>query len=188
MQKKVCGFAFPIAMRNEGARLMDLQMWFLGQDVIHRGGNLLQAYGFEKFPSQVPKRASLYRRDGIQAWSWGVWCSVCGAVYLPRQTFAPLYTPSSDVPTIWRVEDLPTLRAPQTADEIKEAHEATCAVCCLWAEYENWIALTMGEDYRHALLPNYPSYKKVERHLPENFAHAWNVLAERLGSAVNTLR
>jgi hypothetical protein len=180
MKKKTHGLAFPVALRNDGARLMDLQMWFLGQDVTHSSGNLLQAYGFEKVPSQVPKRASLYRRDGMQVWSWGIWCSVCGAVYLPRQTFAPLYSPSCDLPTVWRMEDLPTLRAPQTAEEVQEAHRATCAVCRLWADYENWIRHNMGDDYRRSLLPCYPSYKQSKGHLPQNFAYAWDKLAERL--------
>jgi len=113
-------------VRPLAAALLDQQMWCWGRDIRWPAGNVLLQHGFKRWrPPEGTIGCTAYQLDlppdrQVVLWGFGLFFGnrADGGLYLERYTFAPLWTKAGDLrAALWRPEDLPELRPPQTVAE-----------------------------------------------------------------------
>jgi|YNPBryulayer2012_1023412.scaffolds.fasta_scaffold03686_2 hypothetical protein len=151
-------FLVPTALRNEASLLLDQQLWLFGCDVRNQSGNVLLTIGFERTPPPEGwKAATQYHRchlDGscLKLWGFGFWYSsdsILG-VFVRRGDFSPLLCRL--INSIWRPEDLPPMRLPDSSHEISLVWRFLAVVCEWFADYEQFILQQYGLNYRRDCL------------------------------------
>lgn len=144
------------AVRVRASRLLDLQLWCLGQDVRQKP-NLLLAYGFtknrppEKTPGSSEYAVRLAPDMTLTVWGYGVHLArthQCG-LFLRRFGFAPRHTLAGYVPRdCWHVKAWKRARPPRTSAEELDTLDALATLANAFAQYEQWVIERVGMDYR----------------------------------------
>ncbi len=145
------------AVRVRAARLLDLQLWCLGQDV-RREGNLLLTYGFSK--NRPPEKTSGSSEYAVRiapdttltVWGYGMHLAQGdhqGGLFLRRFGFAPRHTQPGYVPQdCWHVKSWKRVRPPRTPKEELDTLQALSKLADAFAQYEQWVVEQMSLDYR----------------------------------------
>ena len=145
--------------RRRGEALLHHQCWFWGKDILHKEGNALERYGFEKHrPPEGIKGASSYLlvpEEDCQfiLWGYGMFYGAKRGVFLNRYNFLPKLSLVSKLTLpIWKKEQLPTLLIPQSCEERREALRLTQKALREIIAYEDWAQKTLGEKWRKKCL------------------------------------
>jgi len=168
---------------------MHQQCWCWGQDIRRAEGNLLLAHGFSRVRVDGQRsggsRYTLTLAPGrrLSVWGWGLLVADLdlGAALIGRYAFGPRF--SDD----WRIgrdahgpADVSALAVPWGEDAWRRAG-ALLAIALAWtADYERWVAVTAGEEYRDAVLTAWGHGSDRARALPA----AWRRLAVECEAAV----
>lgn len=145
------------AVRVRASRLLDLQLWCLGQDV-RREGNLLLAYGFtknrppEKTPGSSEYSSRLAPDTTLTVWGYGMHLAQGahqGGLFLRRFGFAPRHTPAGFMPQdCWHIKAWKRVRPPRTIKEELDTLQALSKLTYALSQYEQWVIDEIGVDYR----------------------------------------
>jgi hypothetical protein len=151
----------PRDVRRRGTAMLNQQCWCWGCDIRRPQGNLLLAYGMEKW--RVPEGeqgSNMYRRHigerVVTVWAFGLWFGDMAAgdgVYLPRLDWEPRLMPApAPAEQIWSWKQLPPALEPR--DDQQHARLACLVGEALdWiGEYEAWVMHAAGIDYRQGCL------------------------------------
>ncbi len=149
-----------------GSRLLNQQLWLWGRDVPAQGENLLLRYGFLRHGIPQGRMGcscySLSTRNGgsIGLWGFGIFFGKpeFGGIYLRRYEFLPRRAKSHRLEKIgWCEQDLMEFQIPDGICE-QESTFTLLAECCGWiASYEEWVAKTLGTEYRREGLDQWTS-------------------------------
>lgn len=178
----------PGADTRWAARLLDLELFCLGQDIRYSEGNLLLRRGLQASrPPEVKQGCTAYQAmladagadEGARLvlWGFGVFVSAVGrgGVFIKRFGFSPLFTPIADLPPVWEPAELPPLQPPQGPHEVSLVRQLLPLACRWLAAHETWILSEIGLEYRHTVLRAFPKKPVVAAaELPA----AWECLAE----------
>lgn len=173
----------PASAERFAAGLLDQQMWCWGCDIRRREGNLLLQYGFNRWrPPEGTLESTAYQFDAptgsqVVLWGFGLFYgdTANGGLYLKRFAFAPLWCPNTDLrAALWRPEELPEFRSPQTARERCSVRRLVSAALHWTAQYETWVLATLGLDYRHQCLAGWDKAVAEAETVPDH----WHRLAE----------
>lgn len=164
---------------------MDQQFWLFGCDVRYPGGNLLLEMGFEQVRPPAGWKAatqySLILPGGgcLRFWGFGLWHSSNGmiGVFVRRSEFAPRLCQLNQ--PIWKVEDLPLLRLPQSEQEIHQVWLSLAFVFDWFSNYEAWVLQRCGADYRRECLLQ---WTKKRIGAAGQLSEIWRSLAEECRS------
>jgi hypothetical protein len=166
--------------------LMDQQFWCWGQDIVHPAGNLLLQFGFERTAAVADsKHHSLYRLPFEPAGElvlrgFGLFFGVrpWGGIFLKRCEGDPRYCRTETLPRLlWQTIDLPELE-PVSENNQQAVHLLQHGLFRWIATYENWIAQTVGTEYRQSSLQRWREKRKPV--LPaDHMAAEWENLAKR---------
>lgn len=152
-------------VRNQGTVLLNQQIWCWGQDIRHREGNLLLAYGFHRHrPPANTHGSSCYEllvseQTSIRLWGFGLLYEhlALGGIFLKRYAFVPTWTPLTSQPsTIWSSDQLPFLTRPRSRGASRRAHCLLLAALRWIINYERWVRMKVGEAYRSRCIEDFP--------------------------------
>jgi len=162
-------------------------MWCWGCDVRRQEGNLLLAYGCERYPSPDPRFHSAYTSTlcadcVLTLWGWGVWIARegTGSIFLSRSRFRVSFTPDVHLyPQAWQPDNLPSAKSPRDPT-------AQTNTCCLLAEamtwigeYEQWLACNTEPRYREAAIAAWPQRRRYHGGTVSSaMTTTWKTLAE----------
>jgi hypothetical protein len=156
----------PAGMRETAAALLNQQMWCWGYDIRRAAGNVLLLRGFKRWrPPAGTLGSTAYQLDippdrQVVLWGFGLFFGSrsAGGLFLKRYTFAPLWTEASDLrAALWRPEELPDFRPPETLTE-RTCLAGMLSAALRWiAEYETWVQAKLGLDYRRQCLREWPN-------------------------------
>lgn len=172
--------------RQRCEALFDQQMWCWGCDVRREAGNLLLAYGMEKWPSPVPRLRSAYTmpldaESAITLWGWGVWTAAQGhgSIFISRAHFAVRYRSSAELrPAAWCEAQLPAFETPISEEQHPHIIHLLGKTFDWIADYERWLQETVGTDYREQATAVWPQRKRYRGGVPVNeITGAWDRLA-----------
>lgn len=144
--------------RHLGRALLDAQLWCLGQDILHPDGNLLAAYGAERWREGLTDRQpSAYRHrsaDGgrVTLWGYGLWLGdpVTGdGCFVRRKHFVPVLTDDRWPGAAAFVRDDRPGRRAATPGEARRLAALLCRLARWCGDYERWIAATQPTEWRH---------------------------------------
>lgn len=168
--------------------LMSDQCWCWGQDVLYPRGNLLIRYGLERIAVPGPGgRTAGYTRsidDG-----GGVWLRGSGVLYsrgsgggilLGRFDTSPRLATGDDPPLErWIEKGLSAFPLAAASGEGMAAARRLVPEACSWiADYELWIAETVGVEHRERCLERWP-----KRATPAGeFTQRWRALGRGFGT------
>ncbi|MEZ5300217.1 MAG: hypothetical protein R3F11_06055 [Verrucomicrobiales bacterium] len=156
------------------AKALDQQMFFWGRDVMQSCGNLLIAYGFERYAKKTEFGTSQYRirlaggiveLHGNHAGYFGF--DTCGMLYIRNAGACHAYrgsTPPAEAGTY-----PPGLIGPPTS---VESFEASLRFVRWWVAYERWVSETMGDAYRESCFQAFCRLK-ARRWLPALYGLRW---------------
>ena len=146
--------------------LMNDQCWCWGQDVLYPRGNLLIRYGLERVAGQGPRgRSGVYTRSINDR--GGVWLRGAGVfysrgsgagVFLGRYDVRPRVI-ACDAPPLekWSEQGLGAFPfAGESEQGIEMARRLVPELCAWIADYERWIAETVGVEHREGCLQRWP--------------------------------
>lgn len=173
----------PSKLRRLGVTLLDQQMWCWGQDVRRTEGNLLLAYGFTRHRDPDCPRSSYMLTPSpdcqIALWGFGMFYgdAQIGGIFLKRYEFRPKLAtvPHLSSYCINQAEAPPT-RSPRTPDEAARATSLSAAALHWISQYEQWIALNVGLDYRQHCIDKWQRAKQSIA--AEAVATSWQELAD----------
>ena len=162
--------------------LMNDQCWCWGQDVVYPRGNLLVRYGLERVAGRGQGGRSAVYTGSIND-RGGVWLRGAGVFYsrgsgagvvLGRYDVRPRVI-TCDAPPLekWSEQGLGVFPLAVASDEGIEAACLLVPEVCDWiADYELWIAETVGIEHREQCLQRWP-----KRETPAGeFAQRWRAL------------
>lgn len=159
------------------------EMYFLGKDVLHKDGNQLIHFGFEKSPSKGLKGTSCYtlERTGEIIELYGS-CAACysessNVVFLRiRSRFFTWIAKESCVAGLWTEKDLE-----RSAPGI--LFRRLAPLLQWWLEYERWITDRLGKSYRESCYEEWRKVNKAKAWLPPEEALHWVELFLERGSS-----
>jgi hypothetical protein len=143
--------------RHLGRALLDAQLWCLGQDILHPDGNLLAAYGAERWREGLaPRQPSAYRHRApagarVALWGYGLWLgdpSTGSGCFVRRKHFVPVLTDDAWPGAAAFVRDDRPGRRPVTPAERDRLAGLLCHLARWCGDYERWIAETQPADWR----------------------------------------
>lgn len=148
-------------------------------------------YGFSRWrPPEGILGSTAYQLDTppsrqIVLWGFGLFYGdgADGGLYLKRFAFAPLWCPNPDLrASLWRPEELPELRGPQTSSERRSLQRLLSAALYWTAEYETWVLATLGPDYRRQCLASWEKAVAVAEAVPGHWLRLAAMAASLLTS------
>lgn len=139
--------------------LMDQQLWCWGQDIEHRPGNLLLAYGFTRIrPPQGQKACSQYSlvlgdETTLRVWGYGIAFVTLGeSCYFSRAACSPALLKSQLGEAVFSSDDLPPLKYTLNLAEKLRCQGYFATVLREIASYESWLEDRLGAEYRETIL------------------------------------
>ena len=181
----------PTRVRQFASALLDQQMWCWGWDIRRSEGNVLLQYGFSRWrPPEGILGSSAYQLSSppsrqVVLWGFGLFYGdgADGGLYLKRFTFAPLWCPNPDLrAALWRPEELPEFRGPQTSGEQSSVQRLLSAALRWTAEYETWVLATLGADYRRQCLAGWDKAVAKAETMPSHWLRLAGMSASLLTS------
>jgi hypothetical protein len=187
--------------------LLDGQLWYWGQDILHPQGNALLRYGFHRVrgADDGTQRSSAYELSGpyapvehglsaLVAWGFGVSAShsTLGASYghlsLVRHEYAPglCAAPLEAVPGTRDL--LPKRHLPTTPGEWDCLCTTLVAVAHCCAQYEAWSQQFLGTAHREDAQQRRPRAVRRKHPQPPFLDSAWLAMADRVVSDSRSLR
>lgn len=149
------------------------QMYFLGKDVIHPQGNLLQEYGFIKTPSQGLKGTSCYtlktKDFTIELYgSCAAYYSKSSRVVFIRKRgrFYHWLPDHKLIAGQWSQDDL-------RQGDAEELHQALIPLLQWWLDYEAWISEKFPSTYRGYCFSEWQKVKSKAHWLAPELATKW---------------
>lgn len=149
------------------------QMYFLGKDVIHPGGNQLQHYGFKKSPSRGLKGTSCYTckfNEGVielYGSCAGFYSSTSKAVFLRKRCRFYHWRPNHRlVAGDWSQDDL-QIQSPEVMLAL------ITPFLQWWIAYEKWIESRWGRLYREQCFTEWSKIKGKTTWLSASLAGQW---------------
>lgn len=173
------------ALRDAG-RLLHQQCWCWGCDIRRSAGNLLLAYGFERFRHAEGSSAYRYRSAEATILLWGVglgWIPTAGIpIFIGRYSPIPAELPNPiALETISRPDELTLIRRPPDAPMWWSFIRALRWI----GSYEYWILDRAGADWRLATVEAFGE-KRVSRASAEAWTAHAATLEQALWSAVRS--
>lgn len=162
---------------------MEQQLWCWGKDIEHPNENLLMRFGFERHRDQsTADRSTCYRLDHDQfhvaLWGFGMFFGrrELGGLFVNRFEFCPSWAPVESLSlTIYWPDELPVFARPRGKPQWQSARKLW-NLSQLWiAEYEDWVRVTAGLDYRRECVDN---WLRPFVHAEKTGA-AWRFLSQR---------
>ncbi len=195
------GAPLPRSAQQTLTALLDAQLWYWGQDILHPEGNALMAYGFGRVrgPDDRTQRSTAYelpgdgvmRRDlhGLHqmiAWGFGVLAShaelvrLHGSLVLVRHEAAPglCATPVTVRAGTRALLPARTMPACPGAWICLCASIVAVARCC--ADYEAWSRPQLGTAHRRDAQQRRPRVVRRRNPQPPFLDDAWRRLADRI--------
>lgn len=175
----------PAGLRREAARLFDVSLWCLGQDVRCPEGDLLLRRGLVRHarPEGVEgQSAYAVHMPGVgrlMLWGFGVLCACGEAVFVPRDGFLPRLLKVSPPEPPFRVGDLGPWREPTTAEQNRDVRVALASVAGWLASHEDWVVRELGPGWRRECLE---ARGKASPIPADALAEAWRRLGARICS------
>lgn len=150
------------------------QMYFWGRDVIHDEGNLLQAFGFDRRPSEGLDGTSCYRLScehgtvELHGACVGMYSENSdGFLFIRNRRRCFLYA-SDEPPTPgFYAEEI--LRTHPTAD----LFQASRRFLRWWLDYEDWIRRVTSSGYRDACFRTFKKLPRSRAWLPPSAGLGW---------------
>lgn len=149
------------------------QMYFLGKDVIHPGGNQLECYGFEKSPSKGLKGTSCYTgefNEGVielYGACAGYYSTTSQAVFLRKRCRFYQWLPDHKlIAGCWSQEEI-QVKSPEAM------YTAIRPFLQWWVAYEQWIESRWGSLYRERCFDEWSKIKGRTTWLPSQSARQW---------------
>jgi hypothetical protein len=154
-------------LRRDADRLLDLQLWMLGRDILHPDGNALLAYGCERVPAPAGRGGtSAYRPPGAGGvliwWGFGAATLLTGseadraahaaAVFVERHAFGPRLLVAAPVLPLWTPSQLPRARFPRAADDWAAAVAGIVRIADGFGAYERWATDALDRGARRRLM------------------------------------
>jgi hypothetical protein len=147
-------------MRHDAARLLDQQLWCWGRDISHPEGNLLLRLGMCRYrPAFATRDGTLYTaRVGdsatIHLWGFGIYFvdAEHGGLFLRRGSFRPRMGSRPDALGLHTAEQVEASTRPLPASASRSARKLIEGFARWVAQYEHWIAETLGVTYRRDCL------------------------------------
>ncbi len=164
-----------------GEKILHHQMWFFGKDIMHESGNLLVKYGFERFGVPAGKtggnsyRIKISDSQEVALFGFGIFFgdSSLGGVFLKRYEFQPKLLSNSKLELpIWQSDLLPKRRLPANPIETKHTKFLLKSLIIWLLEYERWIDLTCGKQWRKSCLKEWSNTEFGIRKI----RNSWNKL------------
>ena len=175
----------PADLCREGARLFDVSMWCLGQDVRCPEGDLLLRRGLTRHARpQGVEGQSAYAVDvpgvgHLVLWGFGVLCACGEAVFVARDGFSPRLLDAAPRGPAFQVRDLGPWRIPTTAQQNRDALVALASVAEWLAGHEEWVGRELGSGWRRTCLEARGKASPVPA---DALATAWRRLGSRICS------
>jgi len=168
------------------AVLVDFHLWCLGQDIRYGDGNLLLSYGAERErpPAGIEgsSRYTIIGPDTSALFIWG-FAFVLRAgdgppTMLRRHQFsARLLTSGFHPPEVWRATDLPRGVAAREEAQRRTVAHGMEALAARLADYERWVHLQAGPDWRLTCYARMPRAKRLRTpRAPAFLAESWSSL------------
>lgn len=159
--------------------LLDVQLWLLGRDIAHAGGNALLAYGCERVRAPAGRGGtSAYlppSTDGGTVIWWGFGAALirtgaspvpgaaatpasaaiepdAAGVYIERHAFGPRLLASAPVLPLWTPAQLPRATFPRTAGEWGMARDGVAWIARSFAAYESWSEAALDRAERRRVM------------------------------------
>jgi hypothetical protein len=162
------------SIQKTGHQLLDHQCWVMGRDVLNAEGNLFCAFGFTQVRcphggmTQYELNNALGDGTHVCLWGFGTFFgNEEEGVFLGRNDFKPRRT-------LGKVE-LHRKEDPNFTEETSRLGLFLRGLAW-FADYEQWVAQRMPNDYREQCLNTFP-----RRSLPgSEFAERWTMLANRI--------
>ena len=175
--------------RKVARRLLDQEMWCLGQDIRREAGNLLLQHGFVRYrPPEGQQGSSAYMQEidpakRLVVWGWGLFFgdTALGGLHLRRYDFAPRYTPVSTLALpLWSPEQLPATNSPREVEECLRVRQLLTMAFTQLSRYEDWVQHTQGLTYRRACVNSWHRAASVSAEL---MPQTWQTLAAQCAAA-----
>jgi len=180
-------FRLPKTVEKQGEALLEQQMWCWGCDVRRQEGNLLLAYGCERYPSPDPRFHSAYTYAlcadcTLTLWGWGVWIARegTGSIFLSRSRFRVSFTPDVYLyPQAWQADDLPSGKSPRAPTAQTNTHCLLAEAMTWIGDYEHWLACNTEPRYREAAIAAWPQRRRYHGGTVSSaMTTTWKTLAE----------
>jgi len=163
-----------IGLLNDLSNALGQQLFFWGRDVMYSEGNLLCKFGLERYKPEGITGSSCYRTtykdDIIELHSLcvGRYSQNTPSLFYTRQ-YRKLWVYEDKKPPIpgYYEEDLLNKKA---LDKIEIASRSFLE---WWLEYETWIEMTIGLDYRYKCYRAYRSLSKSKPWLQPREGLSW---------------
>lgn len=191
--------ALPLSAQQALTALLDGQLWYWGQDILHADGNALVAYGFRRArgPDDRTQRSTAYELTGdgathrdlhglhqLIAWGFGVSAShgelarAHGSLLLVRHEAAPGLCTTPVLARAGTRTLLPTRRMPACAGEWACLRASIVAVAHCCADYEAWARQQLGAGYRREAQQRRPRAVRRRHPQPPFLDDAWRRLGD----------
>ena len=172
--------------------LLSQQIWYWGQDIRRKQGNLLVELGFERVkpPADAEIEDSVYtlnltEKRSVILRGFGVYYrdNDLGAIFLPRYEFIPGYTKNLTLEQpLWTYDELPELYFPTETEW--ESYTTLLTDLVNWIrDYEHKVIQEQGIDYRISTLTEWDNgERKVTS--PEKVVAEW----EKVGCIISKMQ
>ena len=172
--------------------LLSQQIWYWGQDIRRKQGNLLVEFGFQRVkpPADAEIEDSVYtlnltEKRSVILRGFGVYYrnNDLGAIFLPRYEFIPGYTTNLTLEQpLWTYDELPELYFPTETEW--ESYTTLLTDLVNWIrDYEHKVIQEQGIDYRISTLTEWDNgERKVTS--PEKVVAEW----EKVGCIISKMQ
>lgn len=195
--------ALQVKPRLKLTTLLDQQLWFIGHDIRHAGGNALTRFGFERWRTpgvgtSCYRLASGAPTHDVVCWGFGIYIgplridalrsldseAACAeplsapgteqrGVFIPRHATTPRLIDRPLTLPLHQPSELPVLRAPVSANDWLDVHTRMAELAEVLARYESWAREALGTDHRSGVLALVPRHKRRRFSRATDLAELW---------------